>query len=84
MKFLAISTNTGDPTPYIDAEAERTTELVRSGKIERMLLKADWSGAILLLSVDDREEAQALVDSLPIAANGLTDFTLTAVVEPPV
>ena len=84
MKFLAISTNNGDPTPHIAAEAARTTELVDAGVIERVLLKADWSGAVLVLDVPDIAAAHAALDSLPLVSRGLTRFELTEVIEAPV
>ena len=83
MKVLAISTNTGDPTAYVAEENARVEDLVRQGVIERVLVKADWSGAALLLDVPDVDTARATVSALPIAAHGLTHFDLTPVVEPP-
>lgn len=83
MKFLAVSHNTGDPSAHLDAETARIAELVAAGTVERVLLKADWSGAVLILETPDEEQARAAVDSLPIATHGLTTFTLTAVVDPP-
>jgi hypothetical protein len=49
MMVLAVSHNTGDPTPHLQAEAARMAELQQAGLVELMLLKADWSGAVLLL-----------------------------------
>ena len=83
MKFLAVSSNTGDPSAYVDAEAARMAELVAAGTVEQVWLKSDWSGAVLILDAPDERQAQAAVDSLPIAVHGLTSFALTAVVEPP-
>jgi muconolactone delta-isomerase len=81
--YLAISTNTGDPSSLFEAEGARMAELVSSGAVEHVWLKADWSGAVLVLASDDEEEARALVDSLPIARAGLTRFDLTPVLGPP-
>lgn len=83
MKILAISTNTGDTRAYLAQEGARVDDLVRQGVIERVLLKADWTGAILLLEVPDVDTARATVEALPIAAQGLTRFDLTPVVEAP-
>ena len=49
MLFLGESHSTGDPTPYLQAEAVRIGELQQAGKIEMVLLKTDGSGAIVLL-----------------------------------
>jgi hypothetical protein len=83
MTYLAVSTNTGDPSPLFEAEGKRMAELIGSGVVEHVWLKADWSGAVLVLSSTDGASAQAVVDSLPIAQAGLTRFALTPVLVPP-
>jgi hypothetical protein len=40
MMFLAESHNTGDPTPYLQAEAARMSELQQAGIVEMVLFKA--------------------------------------------
>jgi hypothetical protein len=83
MKVLAISTNTGDTSAYLAEEDARVGELVRQGVVQWVLVKADWSGAALLLDVPDVATARATVEALPVAARRLTSFDLTPVVEPP-
>lgn len=83
MNVLAVSTNSGDPGPYIAAETAAIGDLMQTGVIKWMLLKADYSGAVLLLNVPDEITAQTTVDALPIAAHGLTTFTLTPLLDPP-
>jgi hypothetical protein len=80
MMFLAVSRNTGDPSPYLSDEAVRLKELQQNGTVNTVLLKADWSGAVLLLSTPDRAAA---VDSLPLVSHGITEFELTEVIAPP-
>jgi hypothetical protein len=82
MMFLAVSRNTGDPAPYLQAEAARTAELQREGLVELILLKADWSGAVLLLRAADLAAAREAVGSLPLVAHGITSFELTEVISP--
>jgi len=82
MMILAISHNTGDPTPHLHAEAARTAELQQDGLVELMLLKADWSGAVLLLRTSDLAAAREAVDSLPLVTKGITSFELTEVITP--
>ena len=82
MMFLAVSHNTGDPTPYLQAEAARAAELQQAGLVELMLLKADWSGVMLLLRAADLVTARKAVDSLPLVAHGITSFELTEVISP--
>jgi hypothetical protein len=82
MMFLAVSHNTGDPAPYLQAEAARVAELQREGLVEWMLVKADWSGAVLLLRAADLAAAREAVGSLPLVAHGITSFELTEVISP--
>lgn len=82
MMVLAVSHNTGDPSPHLHAEATRMAELQRAGLVELMLLKADWSGAVLLLRTSDLPAAREAVDSLPLVTNGITSFELTEVITP--
>jgi hypothetical protein len=81
MKFLAISTNLADPAPHLAAEMQQIDNLFQSGLVERLLLKADRSGAVLLMEAPDAATAQAAVDSLPLASHGITRFDLTPVIE---
>jgi hypothetical protein len=82
MMVLAVSNNTGDPAPHLQAEAARMAELRQAGLVELMLLKADWSGVALLLRAADLAAARAAVDSLPLVTNGITSFELTEVTAP--
>jgi hypothetical protein len=82
MKVLAVSQNVGDPTPHLQAEAARMAELQQAGLVELTLLKADWSGAVLLLNATSLASARQAVDSLPLVAHGVTSFELTEVITP--
>jgi hypothetical protein len=82
MMVLAVSHNTGDPTAHLQAEAGRMAELQQAGLVELMLLKADWSGVVLLLRASDLAVAREAVDSLPLVTNGITSFELTEVITP--
>jgi hypothetical protein len=83
VRFLAVSSNVDDPTPFLAAESARVAELQDSGVFERVLLKADWSGAVILVSASNADEARAALDSLPTVTNGVTAFDLTPVIDPP-
>jgi hypothetical protein len=74
MFFLAESHNTGDSTPYLQAEGARMYELQRAGIVETVFLKADRSGAIVLLRADDAAAARDALGSLPLVASGITRF----------
>lgn len=81
--FLAVSHNSGDPTPYLAEEAARFKQLQDTGIVNTVLLKADWSGVVLVLTVPDGATARAALDTLPLVSNGLTTFELTEVIVPP-
>ena len=74
MLFLAESHNTGDPTPYLQAEGARIYELQQAGIVETVLLKADRSGAIILLRTGDEAASRDALSTLPLVANGITSF----------
>ena len=74
MFFLAESHNTGDSTPYLQAEGARMRELQQAGIVETVFLKADRSGAIILLRAADAAAARDALSSLPLVVNGITSF----------
>ena len=80
MLFLAESHNTGDITQYLEAETARIGELMRAGIVETVLLKADQSGAFLLVRSADLASARDAVVSLPLAAHGLTSVEFAEVI----
>jgi hypothetical protein len=81
MIFLAVSTNTKDVSPFIAAEAQRIAELRASGTITGGWVKADLSGAILVLECADPAEATAALGTLPIVKNDATSFVLIEVID---
>jgi hypothetical protein len=81
MKFLVISTNTTDVSPFVAAEVQRITELQSAGTITGVWLKADFSGAVLMLETAAEAEATAAVRSLPTVMNDATTFVLTEIVD---
>jgi hypothetical protein len=83
MKVLAISNNTGDPTPHIPDEMQRIAELQAGGVIEQLYLKADRSGAVIMLETESAEEAERQLATLPLVQSGLTRFEVTELMPPP-
>ena len=83
MKFLAVSTNTKDVSPFIEAEGQRVAELMSAGTITAIWLKADFSGAVFILESADEAEAWATLDTMPIVMNDATAVVLTEIVDPP-
>ena len=78
MKVLAISNNTGDPTSHIADEMRRIAELQEAGVIQQLYLKADRSGAVLLLEAGSADEAEQQLATLPLVERGVTSFEVTA------
>jgi len=74
MFFLAESHNTGDSTPYRQAEGARMRELQQAGIVETVLLRADRSGAVILLRAADAAAARDALSSLPLVVNRITSF----------
>jgi hypothetical protein len=80
MKVLAISSNAGDPTPHIPDEMRRIAELQAVGVIEQLYLKADRSGAVIMLETESAEEAERQLATLPLVQRGVTSFDVTELV----
>lgn len=79
--YLAESTNVEDVTPLLEAELDRLDELRADGVLVDGWVKADYSGAVLLLSCADDDSMLAALDSLPTAIAGATTFVTKAVVD---
>ncbi len=83
MQFLAVSTNQGDPTPWLEEEAQAVAGMTGSGLVHAAYLKADWSGAVFLLEAPDEAAATSRLATLPLVGHGVTAFVLTALVPLP-
>lgn len=83
MKYLVVSTNTKDVSPFIEAEGQRVAELRAAGTVTDIWLKSDFSGAVLLLECADQAEATAALNTMPIVMNDATTFVLTEIIDPP-
>lgn len=83
MKVLAVSSNKGDPAPHISDEMRRIAELQGAGVIEQLYLKADRSGAVIMLETENGEEAERQLATLPLVQRGVTSFEVTELVPAP-
>jgi hypothetical protein len=81
MKFLAVSANTKDVSPFLAAEVRRVNELRAAGTITGAWVKADFSGAVLVLECADAAEASAVLNTLPSVANDATGIVLTEIID---
>ncbi len=81
MKILALERDTpgladADFRPHLKAEARRAWELYQSGFIRESYFNADEHTAVLMLECASLEEAQAVLDTLPLVEHGLITFEL--------
>ena len=81
MKYLVVSTNTKDVSPFIAAEFQRVDELRAAGTITGGWVKTDLSGAVLMLECADAAEATAALNSLPTVINDASSFVLTEIAD---
>ena len=81
MKFLAVSTNTKDVSPFLAAEVQRVNKLRAAGTITGAWVKADFSGAALVLECADGAGATTVLNTLPSVANDATDIVLTEIID---
>jgi hypothetical protein len=63
-----------DFMPHLRSEARRVWELYQNGMIRELYFRADRSEAVLILECADINEAQHLLESLPLVQAGLIRF----------
>ena len=62
--------------PHLKAEARHVWELYQSGAIRELYFRADRSEAVLMLECTDVNEAQQILQSLPLVKAGLITFEI--------
>jgi muconolactone delta-isomerase len=88
MKILAMEIETEGVkpeqyAPHLKAEARRVWELYQSGTIRELYFRADRSEAVLILECADGNEAQQVIESLPLVQAGLITFDIIPLVPYP-
>ena len=81
MKFLAMSKRMpgvadAEVTKHGEAEALAVFRLMQAGIFDQIHYSADWKGAVLLVHAGSRQEAQKVLDTLPMARAGCIAFDL--------
>jgi muconolactone delta-isomerase len=81
MKILALEKELPEATPeqfqqLTKEEALRVWELYQQGIVREMYFREDRSEAVLMLECDDEEEAEAVLQTLPLVGAGLITFEL--------
>ncbi len=81
MKILAIEKEVEGKTsedfqPHLKAEALNVWELHQKNVIREMYFRADRSSAVLILECDRLEDAQKILQTLPLARANLIEFEI--------
>ena len=86
MKILAIEKEVPGVTeeqfrPHLKkVEAVRVWELYQVGVFRELYFRQDWPGAVLILECADVEEANKVLNTLPLVKEGLIAFDVTPLV----
>jgi muconolactone delta-isomerase len=88
MKILAIEKEVPGVTaeqfkPHLEAEAARAWELYQAGVFRELYFRQDWPGAVLILECEDVEEANQVLNTLPLVKDGLITFDILPLVAYP-
>ena len=62
--------------PHLKAEAARAWELYQAGVLRELYFRTDWSGAVLILECAGVEEANDVLNTLPLVQAGLITFDI--------
>jgi hypothetical protein len=88
LKILAIEHEVSETrddqfAPLLREEAARAWELYRSGAVRELHFRADRSEAVLVLECASLDEAQEILDTLPLVRDRLIEFELIPLVPYP-
>ncbi len=61
---------------HLKAEARRVWELYQFGFVREIFFRADQHTAVILMECEGPEEAQAMLNTLPLVRQGLIRFDL--------
>lgn len=81
MKILALEIEIAGKTAayfqvYSEAEARKAWELQQQGFIREIYFRADQKSAVLILEAETIEQAQQIINELPLVKHGLIRFEL--------
>lgn len=88
MKILAIEkelpgTKADDFKPHLKAEAYKAWDLYQSGIIREMYFRQDQAIAVLILECTGVEEAQEVLNTLPLVKERLITFDIIPLIPYP-
>ncbi|HWZ52721.1 MAG TPA: hypothetical protein VNW54_14775 [Granulicella sp.] len=83
-KYLAIGTFPKPLTQeqfnqYMPKEVPATLQLYLDGKMDQFWLRQDGRGVVFVMTTDSREEAESLLQALPLGQADLLRFELIAI-----
>lgn len=81
--MLALFHNQRDPTPYLADEGRRVAELRDAGVLEQLWLRADRTGAVVLLEAADAGDARRHLATLPLVEHGISTVEVIELLPPP-
>ena len=81
MKILAIEkevagTTSKDFQPHLKVEAQKVWELQQQNIIREIYFRADGSSAVLMLECDNVDEAEKILQTLPLVRANLVEFEM--------
>jgi hypothetical protein len=81
MKIIALERektglSAADFQPFLQAEAVRLWELVKSGVVRETYFDAQVHTAVLIMECSNLDEAGRVLATLPLVKNGLIEFDL--------
>ena len=81
MKILAIekevsATTSKDFQPHLKAEAQKVWELQQQNIIREIYFRADLSSAVLILECDYVDDAEKILQTLPLVQANLIEFEI--------
>lgn len=81
MKILALEQEIPDVTaaefkPYLQAEAARAWELYLAGVFRELYFREDRHAAVLIMECANIDEANEVLNTLPLVKEGLITFEL--------
>ncbi len=88
MKIIAISHDLNNPAPedfmpHLKAESLRVWELMQADILREIYFRQDRHDAVLILECAGADEANAVIQSLPLVKAGLIAFDLLPLVPYP-
>ena len=88
MKILTLEKNIPNTSAeqfasHLKAEAARTWKLYQSGQIRETYFRGNRSEAVLILECSDAEEANDLLETLPLVQAGLIRFEIIPLIPYP-